>query len=87
MCETHGHGEDHAGRLLVTDRYKYVANRGQLDELYDLEKDPYELTNLVSDPGYRDVLSDMQARLVRWQRTTGDPETWLIEELEQKKKG
>jgi arylsulfatase A-like enzyme len=75
MCETHGHGEDHIGRLVVTDRRKYVANRGQMDELYELESDPYELVNLVGDPAHEDVLSDMRARLAEWQRRTGDVET------------
>lgn len=72
MCETHGHGEDHIGRLVVTDRLKYVANQGQMDELYDLESDPYEMENLVDDPAHRGVLSDMESRLSEWQRKTGD---------------
>jgi arylsulfatase A-like enzyme len=75
MCETYGHGEDHIGRLVVTDRFKYVANRGQRDELYDLEDDPYELTNLIDEPGYKDVLSDLRARLRDWQHRTQDKES------------
>lgn len=70
MCETHGHQKDHIGRLLVTDRFKYIANQGQMDELYDLEKDPYELLNLINDPAQEDVLSDMKARLADWQCKT-----------------
>jgi len=72
MCETHGHQKDHIGRLLVTDRFKYIANQGQMDELYDLEKDPYELVNLIDDPAQEDVLSDMKATLADWQRKTHD---------------
>lgn len=72
MCETFGHGEDHLGRLLVTDRYKYVANTGQMDELYDLEKDPYELHNLIDDLENTDILSDLKERLTKWQRRTFD---------------
>lgn len=38
-------------KAIRTDRYEYIhwVNRGgagELDELYDLERDPYELTNL-----------------------------------------
>ena len=77
MCQTHGHGEDHVGRLVVTDRYKYVANRGQMDELYELAADPYELRNLIGDPACKDVLVDMRRRLSAWQRKTGDPHTEL----------
>ena len=72
MCETHGHYEDHIGRLLVTARFKYVANMNQMGELYDLEEDPYELVNLIDDPAQKNVLSDMKARLWDWQRKTYD---------------
>lgn len=72
MCETHGHGEEHIGRLVVTERYKYVANRGQMDELYDLDEDPYEMVNLIDDSAHSDVLSEMRARLSEWQRRTQD---------------
>jgi arylsulfatase A-like enzyme len=74
MTETHGHMEDHIGRLVATDRYKYVANRGDLDELYDLWTDPHELTNLVEDSAHGEVLTDMKQRLRRWQGVTKDPE-------------
>jgi len=74
MCETHGHHQEHVGRALLAGRYKHVANRGDLDELYDLEDDPFELANLVSDPARAAVLADMRQRLARWQRRTEDPE-------------
>ncbi len=73
MSETHGHMEEHIGRLIVTGRWKYVANRGQLDELYDLEKDPYELRNLASDPGHAAVVADMKRRLASWRTRSHDP--------------
>ena len=72
MCETHGHGEKVVGRMLVADRYKYVATRGQMHELYDLDNDPYELANLIHSPEHKDIVSDMRARLAAWQRKTGD---------------
>jgi arylsulfatase A-like enzyme len=77
MCETHGHGHHHIGRLVVTDRYKYVANKGDMDELYDLSADPYEMANLVDDPDHTHVLADLRARLTTWQEKTGDSETDL----------
>ena len=73
MCETHGHMEDHVGRLVVTDRHKYVANAGQKDELYDLKADPFELSNLVGDPSKTEILNDMRERLESWRHRTGDP--------------
>ena len=73
MCETHGHMEDHIGRLVVSDRHKYVANAGQVNELYDLRDDPFELANLMHNTEYAGVLTDMKRRLERWQDKTHDP--------------
>ena len=72
MCETHGHGLIHLGRILITQRYKYVWNDGDMDELYDLEKDPYELKNLIQDKKYSDLLVDMKNRLEKWREKTRD---------------
>ncbi|HWC46390.1 MAG TPA: sulfatase-like hydrolase/transferase, partial [Casimicrobiaceae bacterium] len=59
-------------KAIRTDRYKYIhwVNRGtrdELDELYDLEHDPYELANVRTDPRYgdtREVLLHDLRRLV-----------------------
>jgi len=72
MGVTHGHGERIEGRMLATERYKYIATRGQMQELYDLDADPYELNNLIDDPAYGDVLNDLRQRLRAWQTRTGD---------------
>ena len=47
------------------DRWKLIHYTDQpgMDELYDLQSDPYELKNLISDPGARDELAAMQAKL------------------------
>ena len=47
-------------KAVRTERYKYIhwVNRGrsgELDELYDLRRDPYELKNVLSRPAYRRV--------------------------------
>ncbi len=72
MSETHGHGQDVQGRLLVTGRFKYIATRGQLHELYDLDADPYEMNNLINDPAHAAVLDEMRQRLRTWQKQTSD---------------
>src|SRR5699024_10762234 len=76
MSETHGHGygEDIIGRMIVHDGYKYVATKDHLHELYNLKDDPYELKNLFDDPASAEKLRDMQARLLKWQKATNDPE-------------
>ena len=55
-------------KAIRTDRHKYIhwVNRGQageLDELYDLERDPYEVKNVISSPAYRAVRKKLQRDL------------------------
>jgi len=41
-------------------------------ELYDLEKDPSEMNNLVEHPEYRERFTSLQARLEQLQKAVGD---------------
>ena len=55
-------------KAVRTDRCKYIhwVNRGEsdeLDELYDLERDPYELANVVAQPDYAEVRAALRADL------------------------
>ncbi len=62
-----------------TDRWKYVRRSATPDELYDLENDPAELTNLLDaesrphDPAHAPILADLRDRLLHWYQTTGTP--------------
>ena len=78
MCETNGHFNIHIGRMLVTDRYKYIFNDKDMDELYDLKQDPYEMNNLINDQNYAEVLTDMKKRLEKWRQKTDDTITRKI---------
>ncbi len=52
-------------KVLATKRWRYVANiDGQEDELYDLERDPWELQNRIHDPEYADVARRMLRTLL-----------------------
>ena len=52
-----------------TDPYKLIHFYNDIDawELYDLEKDPAEMHNVINDPAYSEVLADMQAELKKLQ--------------------
>lgn len=43
------------------------------DQLYDLEKDPYEQNNLAKDPNYQDILADMKKRMQKYLDTFQHP--------------
>jgi len=57
-----------------TDKHK-LTHYQNVDEreLYDLVRDPYEITNLIDDPAYASTLKDMERRLERHLRETGFP--------------
>jgi arylsulfatase A-like enzyme len=42
------------------------------EELFDVEKDPHELTNLAADPAYASQLAELRLRLDVWQKETDD---------------
>ena len=71
--------ESRVGRCVRTPRYTYSiyapgVNGGEAassdvyadDFLYDMEKDPYQLNNVVDNPDYADVKADMRKRLLDW---------------------
>jgi len=60
-------------RMLRSERYKYVFNPTDLDELYDLETDPGELTNRIDDPALAPTLAHLRQRLWDWMKSVKDP--------------
>lgn len=44
-----------------------------VDELYDLERDPHELANMGDDAAHAEVLAAMRAKLRGWMETHADP--------------
>ncbi|MFW5977655.1 MAG: sulfatase/phosphatase domain-containing protein, partial [Halohasta sp.] len=69
------HGDEfglYSQRLVRTDRYKFVYNGPDRNELYDLATDPHELQNLVDHPEYADVRAEMARRLTEWMDRVDD---------------
>ena len=67
--------------MIRTARWKLVRFHfaNNMDELYDLEADPQETTNLFYrnrfrlNPDYQSTVQSLGARLVEWQRSINDP--------------
>ena len=60
-------------RCIVTgDRWKLNLCAGDQSELFDLNTDPFEQTNLFNDPAHRDRIRDLAAKIRLWQHETGD---------------
>ena len=49
-----------------------LMKRPPLYELYDLQEDPYEFSNLADDPVHARTLQRLRATLARWQKDSGD---------------
>ena len=61
-------------RMVRTKDWKFVTDPGSedLDELYDLKADPWELTNVANAPENIPVISEMRALLMEWATATED---------------
>lgn len=60
-------------RMIRTRTHKYVFNRRDLDELYDLGADPHELTNLIDDAALAAIRRELMQRLVIAMTELKDP--------------
>lgn len=69
------HGDEfglYSQRMVRTDRYKFVYNGPDRNELYDLTADPHELRNLIDHPEYADVQTELEGRLADWMDAVDD---------------
>ncbi len=56
-----------------TEKYKYIYYNGvwDINELYDLQADPYEMNNLIRDPDYQETGINLRTQLFNWLEQTG----------------
>lgn len=73
LCAYYGGEFLYTQRIAITDRFKYVFNGFDFDELYDLHEDPGEMRNEVDHPSYAAHRDDMRARLYELMAQTEDP--------------
>lgn len=59
-------------RAAITQRYKLVINLLDTDEFYDMEKDFYEVQNLIEDPAYADIRDSLHDSLLEHMNQTRD---------------
>jgi arylsulfatase A-like enzyme len=60
-------------RMVITDRYKYVFNGFDIDEMYDLENDPCEMNNVIESADHAGARSDLRGRLYDLMSKFEDP--------------
>lgn len=66
-------GPEHTKAVMIRmGNLKYVYRLYETDELYDLEKDPQELDNIIKDPAYSEAVNKMKLRILDFMVETGD---------------
>lgn len=80
--------ESQIGRAVRTDKWKYSVSAKNADKpfaqeytedfLYDLENDPYENNNLISDPKYTQEKKMLREILVDYMKKAQEPNTKII---------
>ena len=70
--QTNGNETYGIQRSVLTDRWRFVYNGFDYDELYDLAADPGQMHNLAGDPQFRPVVEDCYRRLWDFALRHGD---------------
>ena len=68
-------------KMVRTEKWKYITDStGDIDELYDLEKDPWELKNLSKNNAHKETILKMKEFLLNWMIETEDKKPVQIPE-------
>ena len=66
-------GPEHTKAVMIRmGKLKYIRRLYETDELYDLEKDPMELYNIINETEYQGELIKLRERLLTFFLETGD---------------
>jgi arylsulfatase len=64
-------------RMIRTHDWKYIDEPDGICELYDLNADPHELTNLWNHPDYQEIQTELQMQLKAWKMSISQKEETL----------
>ena len=66
--------------MMVKDGHgKYVRNRFDIEELYDLKTDPGEMRNVAALPEHQNRIAQMRQQIAEMVRRTGPgPYAWVL---------
>lgn len=80
FAEIHFPGRDGKVIMCRGEQFKYVYHwmSEDVDELYDLENDPGELENLYGSESHKEVVKEMQQKIIDWSKDTGHQYAKLI---------
>jgi arylsulfatase A-like enzyme len=55
-----------------TDEYKFIFNHGLwgINELYNIQKDPFEMNNLIRDPNHKELAKNLRDEIWTWLENT-----------------
>jgi hypothetical protein len=72
VTEFHGLRFAESKRSVRWDRFKYTMNFASVEELYDLQDDPWEMQNLVPKGDHDSTIRQMRAMLLEHMKATDD---------------
>ena len=72
LAEFHGHHFPYPQRMIRTPTHKLIVNPPDVNELYDLVADPYELVNKIDSPAYANVKRELMRTLYCELKARGD---------------
>jgi arylsulfatase A-like enzyme len=65
--------------MMIDGQWKYVSNRFDIDEMYDLKSDPDEMLNVADHPEHRNRITQMRQQIAEMVRRTGPgPYEWVM---------
>jgi arylsulfatase A-like enzyme len=73
LCVSYGCEFFVTQRILITEQFKYVFNGFDYDEMYDLERDPDELFNVLQKDDYASTRAELRGKLYELMNRFGDP--------------